>query len=199
MAPILEAAVRGDLAEVKRLVEEDPSVIGQDDGSYRGLPLLCAAFRGHVAVAAYLLDQGAAVNQRVADGRRTALHEACGHGHKEVVRLLLARGADPTLTDLADLEGYTPLMLASYHGHIEVVRCLLTDGRSPIDAVIKGGRTALWYAASWGHVEVVRLLLQAGADPTIPDEDGRTALSVARGARCHAVVALLEVRIEEVV
>ena len=196
MAPIHEAARRGDLAEVRRLVEEDPSVIDQDDGSYWGLPLLWAASGGHVAVAAYLLDQGAAVNQRIRGALRTALYMACERGHGEVVRLLLARGADPTLSDG---EGYTPLIIASLTGHVEVVRCLLSDGKSPINSYTHFGRTALWYAAWGGNAEVARLLLQAGADPTIPDEDGCTPLSLAREENHHDVVALLEVRIEVVV
>ena len=190
MAPIHEAAKRGDLAEVRRLVEEDPGVVHAEDGCGEQ-PLLYASSAGHVAVAAYLLDQGAAVNQQVGGARRTALHEACQHGHGELVRLLLARGADPTLSDR---EGYTPLIWASRNGRVEVVRCLLTDGRSPINAVCKWGRTALLYAASWGRAEVARLLLQAGADPTIADVHGRTALSVARQCNQPEVVALLEVR-----
>ena len=91
------------------------------------------------------------------------------------------------------------MMRASRNGHVEVIRFLLTDGRSPINLTSQWGGTALFYAAWNGHVEVARLLLQAGADPTIPADNGRSALSVARERQCHAVVALLEVRIEEVV
>jgi ankyrin repeat protein len=39
-----------------------------------------------------------------------------------VVRLLLERGADPTI---ATRWGSTPLMIASFGGHLEVVRLLL--------------------------------------------------------------------------
>ena len=108
-----------------------------------------------------------------------------------MVRLLLARGADPTL---ADGEGCTPLMEACIGGHIGVVRSLLTDGRSPINADDRCGWTALFYAAGYGHAEVVRLLLRAGADPTISDQEGDTALSTAREENKQDVVALLEVR-----
>ena len=73
MAPIHEAAKRGNLAEVRRLVELDPGVVHAKDWSAFDLPLLCAAFRGHVAVVAYLLDQGAAINPR-GEQASTALH-----------------------------------------------------------------------------------------------------------------------------
>ena len=190
MAPIHEAVKRGDLAEVERLVEADPGAVHAKDCRDLKLPLVYAAHGGHVAVVAYLLDQGAAINQR-GGAACTALHLACEHGHGEVVRLLLARGADPTLADRA---GYTPLMCACILGHIGVVRSLLTDGTSPIDAVNHACRTALFYAAGHGHAKVVRLLLRAGADPTTADEDGRTALSTAREKNRQDIVAVLEVR-----
>ena len=108
-----------------------------------------------------------------------------------MVRLLLARGADPTL---ADGEGCTPLMGACLEGHVGVIRSLLTDGRSPINAEEHRRHTALFYAVGYGHAEAARLLLRAGADPTISNEDGDTALSRARQGNKQDVVALLEVR-----
>ena len=50
------AARGGDLAEVRRLVQENPPRIhSPDDDGY--LPLILAAAAGHVDVVAYLLDQ----------------------------------------------------------------------------------------------------------------------------------------------
>ena len=56
MAPVHEAAKRGDLAAVQAMIEEDrelllaPSACGY-------LPHVCSAIYGHLAVTAYLLTQ----------------------------------------------------------------------------------------------------------------------------------------------
>eukprot|EP01052_Picozoa_sp_SAG31_P032841 SAG31_NODE_3644_length_4030_cov_2.539557_3_plen_442_part_00 len=64
-----------------------------------------------------------------------SLHLACAHGHSQVVRLLLAQGANPERLTAA---GSTPLMLASRHGHKEVCCELLglggTMGRCAVKA-----------------------------------------------------------------
>ena len=191
MAPIHEAAERGDLVEVRRLVEEDPGRLRATQ-QYGYLPLYIASRHGQLAVVGYLLDQGEPINHQGRVFRQTALHKACCRGHGAIVRLLLARGADPTLTDSV---ACTPLYFAASCDRMEIVRCLLAHGGSPIDAVTStSGLSALAIASFHGHAEVARLLLEAGADPTISDKDGDTPLSWARRREHPACVALLEVR-----
>jgi ankyrin repeat protein len=47
---------------------------------------------------------------------------ASNHGHVDVVKLLLEKGADMTVRNR---EGWTPLHSASNSGHIDVVKLLL--------------------------------------------------------------------------
>ena len=56
-------------------------------------PLHHAARRAELALAQSLLDQGVDVNVKGLS-QSTALHRASARGHSEVIRLLLARGAD---------------------------------------------------------------------------------------------------------
>ena len=56
----------------------------------------------------------------------TGLHEAAKHGYIEVVRLLLAHGADPNAREAGD--NTYPLHWAAAHRHMEVVRVLLDAG-----------------------------------------------------------------------
>ena len=54
----------------------------------------------------------------------TALSMACMHGHLEVVRDLLDRGADVNRKSL--ISGQTPLMCACLAGNLEVVKLLIS-------------------------------------------------------------------------
>jgi ankyrin repeat protein len=55
----------------------------------------------------------------------TPLHVACLKGHLGIVRLLLASGADLTVTSV---NSKTPLHLACEQGHTDVVQELLDKG-----------------------------------------------------------------------
>jgi ankyrin repeat protein len=134
---------------------------------------------------------------------QTALSYAAEEGHGEVVALLLGKGAQASTRDNNSM---TPLMKACDNGHLDVVRMLVQHtGGGALDARDRNkGWTALHGAAYWGHEEMVRLLLFAGADPTVTDNEGRTALDISEEvedadeewrddrARCMAVFKVSE-------
>jgi serine/threonine-protein phosphatase 6 regulatory ankyrin repeat subunit B len=64
------------------------------------------------------------VNAKRNDGR-TALMIASERGHKEVVKLLLEKGAD---VNAKNKEGMTALKYASENGHKEIVELLKSYG-----------------------------------------------------------------------
>lgn len=95
-------------------------------------------------------------------------------GNTEVVDWLLDKGAD---VNLADDDGYTPLMLAAQYDHVAVVKRLLKKGANP-KARTNTGHTALTLV--WGtDGKVVPLLIKAGADPNARNNDGESPLLVA--------------------
>jgi ankyrin repeat protein len=193
------AAMIGDLAEVERLLGEDPGLLDTKAGGGR-TPLMWASDKGHVAVVRWLLDQGAAIDDQDPDGF-TALWLACSRGRTPVVGLLMERGADPTI---AGERGTTPLVEASEGRRLGIVRVLLghPNARATIQRRDDDGQTALWKACYWGRGDLARALLDSGADPTIADNDGITPMAIAKQE--HHVkrytkgrrecVALLEVR-----
>jgi ankyrin repeat protein len=100
---IWDAVKSGDLAEVERLVGQDPGLLDAKDAEGWWTPLMYASEGGHVGVARWLVDKGAAMDERDRS-QRTALWLASCHGHPAVVRLLLESGADPTIaTEFAGL------------------------------------------------------------------------------------------------
>ncbi len=103
------------------------------------------------------------------------LHLAAECGHREIVELLLDRGAD--INARANYNR-TALHLAAERGHREIVELLLDRG-ADINIRTNYNRTALHIAALWGNREIAELLLDRGADIKIRDDDNLTALNLA--------------------
>ena len=156
-------------------------------------PLLFAAQYGDVETAGLLLAAGADVNDAAADGS-SAVVIAAHVGQTEVGVLLLDAGADPN----ASGAGHSAMHIAAIRGDVVLVRALLAHGADPNARMLKGtptkrvrsghaldqrlvGATPFVLAADSGQLEVMKLLVSKGADPSIPVQDGRTALMVLAG------------------
>ncbi|KIW11455.1 hypothetical protein PV08_10755 [Exophiala spinifera] len=185
-----------------------------DDGSSA---VRQAAIAGRLNVLATLMDHGADINAP----SLPALPAASSRGHKEVVQLLLERGAHID----AKAIGETALMGASLGGYQEIVKTLLDHGADPnlvdntgntallmvsgtrhehveivkmlidrgahVDHTDKRGNTALHAAAARGYANVVRVLIDAGADLERANQVAVTPLQAALKARQHGVVTML--------
>jgi ankyrin repeat protein len=80
---------------------------------------------GDVAKATLLLDHGAAIDAVDEEYRSTPLGIAARFGRREVVALLLARGADP---NASGAPWSTPLAWARKKGHAEIEAALHAGG-----------------------------------------------------------------------
>jgi uncharacterized protein len=135
---LAHAAMRGDVAEIERLVAAgaDPSALVDD-----WTPLHRAAQRRGIDAVAALLAAGARVDGANRNSH-TPLMFAAVKDHTATVNALLAAGAD---VHHADRDGFTSLHGASIWGHADAARALLdagartdarrTDGKRPIDVV----------------------------------------------------------------
>ncbi|MGC4047989.1 MAG: acyltransferase family protein [Armatimonas sp.] len=122
---VVEAAVQGDSAALKRLLAAGGNV-NTPDKQFGATPLSWAALRGDVAVAELLLKNGAEVN-RLNTGGSTALHSAVLLGQDDVVTVLLKHGANVTIRTRDD---YTPGQLA-YIGTATTQRLVTLLGLPP--------------------------------------------------------------------
>uniref|UniRef100_A0A8C4SEX7 KN motif and ankyrin repeat domains 1 n=1 Tax=Erpetoichthys calabaricus TaxID=27687 RepID=A0A8C4SEX7_ERPCA len=95
------------------------------------------------------------VNAKASQAGQTGLMLAVSHGRMDMVKALLACGAD---VNIQDDEGSTALMCASEHGHVEIVKLLLAQ--SGCDATLTDGdeSTALSIALEAGHKDIAVLL-----------------------------------------
>ena len=146
---------------------------------------LDAVRKGDVAAVEQALAAGVAVDTPFRYNR-TALSFAADRGHVEVVRLLLAKGANPDATD--SFYNQTPLGWASSPAqtrrpeHAEVVKLLLEKGA-------KGREQALGNAIGDDDVRMVQVILAAGALPPALLGD---SLSAAKKDGKAEIVAALE-------
>ena len=104
----------------------------------------------------------------------TPLLIAAKKGHKDVIQVLLNRGARPKE---ANRRGENALHHAVKSGNKDVVKLFLDLGVIP--KADKTGRTPLHWPARMGQTDLVQLLLDAGADPNIVDDLGVTPLHIA--------------------
>ena len=162
------------------------SVEAQDGG------LMRAARQGDADAVQALLAGGADPSQAQGDGI-TALHMGALEGHRDVVDVLLAAGAEVGAT--TRIGAYTPLHLASQAGHGTVVRALLDKGADATLATTNSGATPLHLAARVvAGEDAVAALLEHGADVNAREGSvGQTPLMFAAAySRTPAIQVLLE-------
>jgi N-acyl-D-amino-acid deacylase len=142
--------------------------------------------RGDAESTRTLLDRGRSVEGRDRDGN-TPLMLAALHGDAALVKLLLARRADPRA---ANDEGTTALLWSI--DDRDKLEALLAAGADP-RAAAKSGFTPLIAAANYhANASAVKLLLDHGADAKQTSPAGTTALLLAAGSDPDAVKLLLE-------
>jgi hypothetical protein len=144
-----------------------------------------AARKGDAATVRKLIDEGVDVNTKYRYNA-TALFYACDHGHVEVVKALLEKGADLTAKD--SFYGFTPLMLAVSPAqkrrpeHAEIAKLLIAKGAPGKDAALGGAIDA-------GDAPLVKFILDSGGLPAAKLSE---ALEEAKSEKKTEIVTILE-------
>ena len=202
LGSIHDAAAKGDLDTVKKILEQNPSLVNQDD-QYEWRPIFHAGLRRRYDVVKYLIDCGADLAAH--DGY--VIHYA-GEvpNNKEVVSLLIAYGGldahtkpsseiarqfiyavflanvgrvnamlrdNPKLVQECYARGDTALHHATRNGDLEIVEQLVGAG-ADVNGTTDNGHFPLYCAAGHGHVETTRYLVEKGADLQARLSDGKT-------------------------
>ncbi|KAI9351550.1 ankyrin repeat-containing domain protein [Zopfochytrium polystomum] len=172
----LMAAVTIKNAEIVRLLLQhgaDPNGVtppGANRDSFFIPLLLASGAAANTDVVTALLDAGADVYAADPDGL-SPLHMAAattnptfpdGRACADVLRLLLARGADPNKTRNGKVG--TPLMGACVYGDTASVEALLDAGADVNAALPPNRESPLLHACMAGKPDIVRVLLARGAN-----------------------------------
>ncbi len=139
-----------------------------------------------------LKDDASLINTRHPETGETALVIVTKRRDISWLRFLLAKDADPSISDR---QGVTPLMHAALINFTDGAEELL-DEKAPVDQTNRRGETALILAVQAKNSAMVRLLVKRGANPDKTDHvAGMSARAYAkRDDRSGQLVALLDAK-----
>ena len=166
-------ALAASLASTALVAQQAPAPAAQPD-------VHDAALKGDLQAVKDWLDRyPALVHAEKPPNRKTPLHYAAQGGHRDVVELLLDKGAQVNCPNIA---GETPLHYAASAETPDVAILLLARGANPKARTVSG-RTAVGLATAWGRPATIRALIERGADPreTLPDDQTLLHVSATNG------------------
>jgi ankyrin repeat protein len=201
MQQLFDAIKGGRVDEVKQLLEQDPSLRQARDASGASA-ILVAAYNMKPDVVNALLELGAPVDifeasvlgkidriQEIlkANPDRVSEHAPDGFtpvalaaffGQTAAVKALISAGAN------VNAAARNALKVAALHaavagGKIDIVKAIL-EARADPNAQQQAGFRAIHEAGTKANRVLAELLIAHGADPTLPSDDGKNAIDLAR-------------------
>ena len=163
---LMSACANGTPDMVSLILDYHPDINYQDIYGNNALTRAVGNFGHYRQMVPMLLNTGINPNSNVGSSGKinyTALYKITNQALQtqdeidyDIIRLFLEKGANP---NLADKNGKTPLMNASYKGNLAIVKMLLEFGADPTLKDNKG-QSALDMAQKKGHQDVIQLLTQ---------------------------------------
>lgn len=167
ISEFIQAVKTGDLDNVKKMTEKNPSLLNAMDENNISA-VLTAAYHGEMGVANYL----------VANGARMDIFSSSALGLTYIVKNLVQQY--PKMVEAVAIDGYQPLGLASLFGRAETAQYLILHGADVNSPSVNEMRvTPLHSAVAARHLEVARLLLAAGANVNAEQQGGFSPLHAA--------------------
>ncbi|MHC4155680.1 MAG: ankyrin repeat domain-containing protein [Planctomycetota bacterium] len=152
------AAKKGDVEEVKRLLDQGADLEARDKAG--STPLHLGSYTGRYEVVKLLIAAGADLNAKD-DWGSTPLHDAIYSRRRDVAELLIAKGAD---VKIRNKSGETPLSLAAGEtGDMDFLRLLITRG-ADVNNTNNAGYAPLHIGVGGGYKDIVELLIAEGAN-----------------------------------
>ncbi|KAF5240324.1 hypothetical protein FANTH_9584 [Fusarium anthophilum] len=171
--PIVKAAIRGDIPQLKDLLQQPGVDVNIRDGM-GDTALFAAVCHDKFDAAVLLLDAKADPNIQSFDSW-AALHAVSRSGNQEMAAILLDCKANTEITDEA---GWTPLHVSSLYG-TNAIADLLLERKAKPNAQDLDGLSPLHTAVDFGQRDVIQTLVRHGAHLDAKDHNGQTPLHIA--------------------
>lgn len=154
-SPLHFAAEHGYVELARLLLDKGADVNATDKED--NTPFRLAILNHHTEVVKLLIDQvNNGSNEETSYNSNSLLHDAAFPGNKEVVKLLIEKGAD---INARDGSGNTLLHKAALNGYLEIVQLLLSQGAN-VHAKNKNKDTASELAVEQDNLELAKILIE---------------------------------------
>lgn len=169
---IQRAAMRGNLDIVNALLHTSfKTKIDVDYKTAVKAPALYwAAQDGHAEMAQALIEAKADVYTTYKGDTIATI--AVRSGNINIIKCLIEA---ETNLDVANDDGWTPILLAAFGGHTHITQAL-AEAKVDLNSQTKLGKTPVSIAVQEGNIHVLKALIAAQADLNLPDFGGKTAL-----------------------
>lgn len=184
--PLMVAAKGGDLSVINGLLEYKANPNARDNDGWTAA--MYAVKSNEPKIFRLLGKHKADFNMINKDGL-TALAMAVHDNKANAAVAMLDNNANPDFAMGA--AKYNALMLAVTKGNLTLAQTLLQYKANP-NATNAGGVTPLMIAAHRNHDMIISLLLKAGAKVDVKDDEGKTALMIAKENDAKNAVIQLE-------
>lgn len=208
-----DATKKNDFGKIKQLINSGANILAQDNEGKTALdmakeknnPEILNLFKEKLSYELWgaarkndfekikqLLNLGADINHQNYDGC-TILDDLVSRSENEnMIAFLLELGAKPNINHKYDRP--QPLMIAVAWGYKDIVNLLIKFG-AEVNKISKiSGRTPLFNAVYHKNHEIVEILLNSGANILAQDNDGKTALDLAKEKNSPEIIKLLNDR-----
>jgi len=159
---LVKACEKGNLECATMLVDAGANV-----DLLNGKSIQRAAMNGHLPLVKMLQEREADINAKSIFSEFAALHYAAQRGALDIVKFLVAKGADVDIRTHEENcgvhSGWTALHFAADEGQVETCRFLVEQAKATID-IPEEVDTPLSIAAEHGRWPVVHFLVTAGAN-----------------------------------
>lgn len=189
--PLMRACGAGHLEACKTLVNANAEI--EALGEKGGTCLMFASANVHLLIVNWLLGLNVDIDKKDNNGN-TALWYSVEHGHEEIMNVLLSEGAEFAFKPT---DGMIDIMIYAANNHLRATAACIEQGDDPsaedeeiVDLLLEFGAepeyqnsfgTALMLAIESGYLNMVKLLVRAGVNVNAQNQEGKTALSKARG------------------
>ncbi|OPX44033.1 ankyrin repeat protein [Ruminiclostridium hungatei] len=189
------ATYRSKIETIRFLVENGAKVNSPEGDEV----MLSAAAEGNTDIVEYLISQGANVNAvaigtdgEVKDKKiNSTLYNAIIRGNLDIIKLLIENGADIE-QELDFSEGTeAPVLTAAGCSSKNILEYFLKKG-AKVNYQNNKGNSPLMRAAYAGRIDNLKLLLSYKADKQLKDNNGHTAMDLAKEKKQKEIVDYLE-------
>lgn len=175
---LCEAARKGEVRTIRRLLENGAAINGRDQHGWTALHRAC--FKGRVDAVRMLIEKGIDVDAKDEDGY-TALHCAAESGHGDVIDLLVKKGVD---IEARTNKGLTALQIAESLHYVGITRILIHGGASKDNVAAQLPRLASLalgskMAGGVDQADKVRMKKKHSRSRALPSSFGRSSMPLA--------------------